>query len=274
MLTYFFVPATKLSKISNILSYRVDEIVIDLEDGVASTDLCHVLYELMLTDKYICHFVRVPVVVGGEIDLNIILKLYEAGFRKFMLPKIRSYNNFRNIFEQVSFLPNSIILLIESPSLLFDMAHIIRDFSEYLYGICLGSHDYISETGGVYCLANLEYPRQLILNYARIADILAIDIASMEIDAIDVFESETIDGFKKGYDAKLLIHPTQLAHFNELQFYSKEEFVWAKKVKDVFDKRGSNENFSPIIIEGKVVERPHLRRAKAILKWFDIRNSK
>lgn len=270
MKALFFIPATKLSKISHIKNIGVNEIIIDLEDAVSLSDLNLVLEELLLLEDKSC-FVRVPVIKNECIDLEIITKLYEAGFNRFMLPKLDSYNDFKEVASNINFELESIILLIENPKILHELPVILENYSDFLYGVCLGSHDYISEIGGEYSLANLEYPRQMILTYARIYDILAIDIASMDIDDVNCFEQETLDGFKKGYDAKLLIHPLQLSSFKELVFYTQAEYDWAMKVIYELKKTDGIENFGPVVIDGKIVERPHIKKAKSILNWFNNR---
>lgn len=267
MQSLFFIPATKLSKISHIKDIGVNEIIIDLEDAVSLSDLSRVLEELLLLEDKSC-FVRVPVINNDSVDLEILSMLNQAGFEKFMLPKLGSYNHFKEIAKGVGFATKSIILLVENPKILYEVPKILEDHSDLFYGICLGSHDYISEIGGEYSLENLGYPRQLILNYARIYDIMAIDIASMDINDIENFEKEVIDGFKKGYDAKLLIHPKQLNHFKEIQLYNNADHDWAVKVISALNETDSIENFGPVVIDGKIVERPHIKKAKSILDWF------
>ena len=270
MQTYFFVPATKLHKIASVLEIGVDKIIIDLEDAVSFSDNPKVLEDLFLKPELKEHFVRVPVinVHTNQIDFSAIQKLKTAGFHNFMLPKLRSFGQFKTLVEEIDFTSHSIILLVENPVMLIDALLILKEFSDLFHGICMGSHDYISETGGLYNLANLELPRQLILNYARMFEISAIDIASMELNNMENIETEVMDGFYKGYDAKLLIHPRQLHFFNQIQFYSIQEFDWAKKVLAQLSAVNGIENFSPVVIDGTVVERPHLKRALKIVKWF------
>lgn len=270
MQPYFFVPATKLHKIPSVLELGVDKIIIDLEDAVSFADTPKVLENLRLKPELKKHFVRVPVinVHTNQMDFSIIQRLKSAGFDKFMLPKLRTFHQFKALAEKIEFAPHSLILLVENPRLLIETPLILKEYPDLFHGSCIGSHDYISETGGLYNLANLEYPRQLILNYARMFEISAIDIASMELNDLVNFENEVMDGFHKGYDAKLLIHPKQLHFFNQIKFYTLDDFDWAVKVHAALLAVNGMENFSPVIIDGIVVERPHLKRAAKIAKWF------
>jgi len=270
MQIYFFVPATKLHKIPSVLDLGVDKIIIDLEDAVSFSDGPQVLEGLLFKPELNEHFIRVPVinVQSKKLDFSVIRKLISAGFTNFMLPKLQSFKQFKTLSEEVNLASYSIILLVENPRLLMETPMILNEFPDLFHGICLGSHDYISETGGLHNLTNLEHPRYLILNYARMADILAIDIASMELNDRANLENEILDGFNKGYDAKLIIHPWQLHLFNQIQFYSIEDFDWAKKVLNALSMINGIENFNPVVINGSIVERPHLKRAEKIINWF------
>jgi citrate lyase subunit beta / citryl-CoA lyase len=270
MQPYFFVPATKLHKIPSVLEMGVYKIIIDLEDAVSFSDTHKVLEDLLLKPELSEHFVRVPVinVYTSQIDTSILRKLKSAGFGNFMLPKLRSFQQFQSLSEEIDFAPNSLVLLIENPSILYELPLILKKYKHLFHGICMGSHDYIAETGALYNMANLEYPRQLILNHARMAEVSAIDIASMEIRNMEDFMVEVFDGFNKGYDAKLLIHPNQLRIFNQIEFYNTQEYDWAKKVLIELSAIGGIEFFRPVVIDGSVVERPHLKRAEKIENWF------
>lgn len=273
MQTYFFVPATKLHKIPSVLDLGVDKIIIDLEDAVSFSAGPEVLDSLLQKPYLKNHLIRVPVinVRTEKLDLTVIKKLISAGFTNFMLPKLQSLQQFKVLAKEVNFAKKSVILLVENPRLLIEAPMILNEFPDLFHGICMGSHDYISETGGLHNLINLEYPRHLILNYARMVDILAIDIASMELNDMASFENEILDGFQKGYDAKLIIHPKQQQFINQIQFYSKEDLDWANKVMIALSDANGIDNFSPVVIDGTVVERPHLKRAEKIIEWYNKR---
>src|SRR5690606_35201677 len=125
------------------------------------------------------------------------------------------------------------------------------------------------EIGGVHDLKNLEYARQQLLYIARAIKISAIDIASMELSNASILEEEILDGVYKGYDAKFFIHPWQMNVFKSISLYSDQEIKWALNIQKEFNKVGSNEEFNPIVIEGQIIERPHLKKAKKIIKYYE-----
>jgi citrate lyase beta subunit len=268
--SYFFVPATRMHKINHIESLGVDYIVIDLEDAVKHSEIESLIFAICDKPSFKNHYIRVPVKnpFTGQMDLQFIKKLIYCGAQKFMIPKIDSYQEFKSLQEQIKFAENSIILLIENSRILMETDLIINQYSQLLHGIALGSHDYLANTGGIHSLSNLEFSRQLVLNYARMGDIKAIDFASMEMNNLNEFKEEVIDGFQKGYDGKLVIHPNQLNVFDSIEFYNEADLEWAKNIKELSADAINMNEFIPIVYKGSVIERPHLAKSERIISYF------
>lgn len=134
----------------------------------------------------------------------------------------------------------------------------------------MGSHDFMSEVGGEHTLENLQVVRQQLLYLARMCSIEAIDIASMELENKSSFTGELLDGFKKGYDAKFFIHPWQLNVFKQLKLYTEKDYSWASKILETLKEVGTANEFNPIVIDGQIIERPHLNKAKKIIKYYKV----
>lgn len=270
MNSYFFIPGTKLDKIKNIDSLGVYEIIIDIEDAVKGSDRKSAIKRLKEESSFKNHYIRIPLysILTKEIDTTLLNELLNLGFNKFVFPKIKSFSDFEKIYDLLSVDEIKIILLIETPRLFFEAKQVLLSFTKDIAGIGIGSHDFMSEIGGEHTLENLEYLRQNILYLARMANIIPIDIASMELNDRKTFKAEVLDGFNKGYDAKFIIHPWQLSLINEINFYSKADYDWAKEVTQRLGEVKSDDEFNPIVINGEVIEKPHLNRAKKILKLY------
>ena len=269
MESYFFVPGLKLHKIADVLAMGANHIIIDLEDAVKESDRVGILQSLSETD-YSQYHIRIPLYDEmGEVDATFLAQLCERGYRRFVFPKIASADDFETLFWTA---PEDIevILLVESPRLLLESFALVTKHSNIITGIGSGSHDFMSEVGGKHTLENLEYLRHHLLYVARAANITAIDIASMELRDEAIFSHELSDGFDKGYDAKFLIHPWQFSIFNKMQFYSREDYDWAKRVQAELENSGSSGEFNPVVVNGQVIERPHLNRMRKILKHYKI----
>lgn len=270
MESYFFIPGTKLHKIQNIQNLDVDEIIIDLEDAVKVSERKQILEKLIVTNEFKNFYVRIPLYTTNEsLDTSFFVELYNNGFRKFVFPKIQQSQDFKVIISEHSYEDLQIILLVESTRFFLEVQDVLLAYSYVFSGIGLGSHDFIAEVGGVHDLRNLEYIRQQILYLGRMIKIKVIDIASMELTNSVLLEEEILDGVHKGYDAKFFIHPWQMSVFTSISLYSDQEIRWALNVQNEYNKVASEEEFNPVIIDGQVIERPHLNKAKKILKYYE-----
>lgn len=270
MESFFFVPGNRINNISQIQQLKVSHIIIDLEDAVKFSEREAIVEDLSVKPEYQDFYIRVPLYDLQEtLEISIFNKLYHSGFRKFIFPKIGKASDIDEIVSQERYADLQIILLVETTRFFLEVKDVLIRYQHLFSGIGLGSHDFMSEVGGVHNLKNLEYARQQILYMARMVQIKAIDIASMELNDKITLEQEIVDGFYKGYDAKFFIHPWQVTLFNSLFLYSKADFEWAENVSNELAKVGSKGEFVPIVLDGQVIERPHLTKAQKILKYYE-----
>lgn len=270
MESFFFVPGTRLHKIPDIQKLNVSQIIIDLEDAVKFSERTYILEQLKSKPNYKDFYIRIPLYNEfEEINTFIFKDLYENGFRKFVFPKIQKSDDFNKIISESNYTDLQIILLVETSRFFLEVKDILLEYEKMFSGIGIGSHDFMAEIGGVHDLKNLEYVRQHILYLARMLNIQAIDIASMELQNKAFIVEEITDGFNKGYDAKFFIHPWQIDIFKSISLYSREELNWARKVQNEFKIVGSKAEFNPVVIDGQIIERPHLNKAKKIIKYYE-----
>lgn len=266
--SFFFVPGTRLHKIDHMMVAGATHIIIDLEDAVKKSDRDGIILQLKADSNiFKNYFVRVPIFDGQDIDKSLLDILYEAGYKNFVIPKLR---NESDVLELVSDKVDiKLIVLIENVEFFLNAINILEKIKSNIFAIGLGSHDFMAQIGGVHNLKNLEYPRTQLLYWARLLDVIAIDIASMEINNKEHVQAEIIDGFEKGYDAKFYIHPNQMEFFNELELYSIEELNWANEVLNILENTGTVDEFNPIVINGKVIERPHIYKSHKIKRYYE-----
>lgn len=271
MESYFFVPASKINKIQDLSKLKIKEYIIDFEDAIKASQRNSFFSELNNLENSKNFYLRVPLHSlnhADKLDLKFISKFIEQGFTKFVFPKISSINQLEQVFTTFETKNLEIILLVETPRLYLELQSTIFNYQNILTGIGLGSHDFMSIVGGKHTLKNLEVLRQNILYLAKSCNILSIDIASMDINDEELFENEVTDGFNKGYDAKFIIHPKQLQIINNIHFYTEEEYIQALKIDEELSKLENKKEFNPIILDGKIIEQPHINRAKQILKNY------
>lgn len=269
MQSYFFIPGTLLHKIDSILHHGADEVIIDLEDAVGASDRKAIIDALQKDSHYQQFWIRLFLRENFDEDLLLenLSSLLDKGYRKFILPKLKNVSELKEIIIKTKATDNiSYIILIEHPLLLAEIEEILKEYHPFIHAIAIGSHDLIAFMGGKHQLINLEYPRNRILYAAKAYGVKAIDLASMDIDNPQLLKKEIIDGFEKGFDGKFFIHPSQLTVFNEIDFFDENEKKWAKKVVALLDDVGVKDEFKPIVVDGKIVEKPHINKAKFILK--------
>lgn len=270
MKSYFFVPGSRLHKISEMHTLSISEIIIDLEDAIKFSERKQILEELKSKGSYKNFYIRIPLYNENEkLEISFLEELYVSGFRKFVFPKIQKASDFDILINGKEYSDIEIILLVETARFFLEVKDVFFKYGNIFSGIGLGSHDFMSEVGGDHDLKNLEYVRLHILYLARMINIEAIDIASMELKDKAAYKDEILDGFRKGYDAKFFIHPWQINTFKSISLYSENELVWAKKIKNELVKVGGKNEFNPIVVDGQIIERPHLAKAEKIIKYYE-----
>ncbi|MFN3138305.1 MAG: HpcH/HpaI aldolase/citrate lyase family protein [Allomuricauda sp.] len=270
MQTFFFIPANRIDKLLRIREKGVTEIIIDLEDAVKDSEKAGLLEQILKYPKEDIRkcFFRIPIIDSkGCFDFEIFDRLLENGFTRFVFPKMAGFKDFEACLKRTK-LKLEVILLVETPRLYIECFTQLSIYHQQIYGLALGSHDFIAAIQAKHTLQNLEVLRQQILYFSRAYDIISIDIASMNIKDEENFREELMDGFDKGYDGKFIIHPNQLEIVNKTKFYSENDYTWALNVQEKLNERGGENEFDPILIDNQVVEKPHIKLAKRIINEF------
>src|SRR5690606_31967141 len=109
-----------------------------------------------------------------------------------------------------------------------------------------------------------------VFRFARVTTILAASAA--EVAAIDTvfpnfrdeeaFHRDCLEGARDGFVARMAIHPAQVAVINEVFTPSPDAVAHARAVVDAFAAAG---NPGVVGIDGKMFDRPHLKRAERLL---------
>jgi citrate lyase beta subunit len=268
MESYFFIPATKLKKLIDFISLPIQEFIIDFEDAIKASQRELLFSELIEIKESKKCYLRVPLhdlSVEEKLDLTFFKTFLDHGYKKFVFPKIKSLEQLDIVLKDIAGHDLEIILLIENPRIYLELLSKITNYSEKLKGLGLGSHDFMAIIGGRHTLKNLEVIRQNLLYMAKSSNLKSIDIASMEIVDEVTFQDEVKDGFLKGYDAKFIIHPKQFKLMEQIQFYTDKEYEQALKIDNEIKKIKNFKEFNPIIVDGQIVEQPHINLAKKIL---------
>jgi len=114
------------------------------------------------------------------------------------------------------------------------------------------------DAGGAY-RAPFRLARNLMLMAAAAAECSAIDAVRVDFRDLDALASEAAEARADGFVAKAAIHPDQIAPINRAFAATAEERAWAERVVAALADGGL------AVVDGKMVDAPHLRVARRIL---------
>ncbi|MDA3890959.1 MAG: aldolase/citrate lyase family protein [Salinivirgaceae bacterium] len=277
--TYFFVPSNNTKFLKNVPLIGADYFIYDLEDSVSKNEMSAAIGNLRSITITENSYVR-PKLYNEDDTINsdLFSQLIKIGFKNYLIPKVSNLSQIealKGIFKITSdnFKNFKFILLVEHPAGLINLTDIIRSNLLNITSVGLGNYDYCSVMGMRHTLENLTYARNVILNIAKAHELEAIDIVSLNLASNKEFQEESLNGFSLGFDGKFVIHPLQIALLKEIQFYSDEEIKEAKLVySQILDI--DNELIPLIKVNGKVYEKPHIKRIINIINWNSRFNNK
>jgi citrate lyase subunit beta/citryl-CoA lyase len=143
-----------------------------------------------------------------------------------------------------------------------------ENMSPRLWGMMWGAEDLAASLGasrnrtggrfhGPFLLA-----RDLCLISAAAAGVVAIDTIATDINDLDALREESIAARQDGFLAKAVIHPKHVDVVNAAFMPTEEEIAWSEKIVKAFN---DNPTSGVVKIDGKMIDKPHLRAAEKIL---------
>lgn len=281
MRSLLFVPADSEKKLLKGLESGADVLIIDLEDSVAAAN--KPAGRAMAAEFVMSHrqgpalYVRINDLASGmsDDDLAAIMKARPAGI---MLPKtgggddvgrldarLRVHEAENGIEDGAT---RIIPIITETPAAVLNMASYTGS-SKRLAGLTWGAEDLSAEIGAAQTRDD-EGSYTDVFRFARLSTILAATAAEVTpIDTVfpnfrdeDAFRRDCLEGMRDGFTARMAIHPAQVAIINEIFTPSSEAVAHARAVIDAFAAAG---DVGVVGIDGKMFDRPHLKRAERLL---------
>lgn len=140
--------------------------------------------------------------------------------------------------------------------------------SPRLWGLTWGAEDLAADLGTVVNRVGDRYTepfrvaRSLCLFGAAAAGVRAIDTVCVDLENDAVVAAESLEARRDGFTGKMAIHPKHIGAINAAFTPSAAEREWARKIVAAFD---ANPNLGTFRLEGKMIDRPHLRAARRVL---------
>lgn len=281
MRSMLFVPGDSPRKFAKASQGAADALILDLEDSVAADHKAEARTRTrgMLAGRPPSGqliYVRVNALDTGLTlaDLAAVIPLGPDGI---VLPKARGGDDIRTVslwldaFEAAAGLTAGATRIVavatETAGAVFGLGT-YKDCSPRLAGLMWGAEDLAASLGATEnaCGGAFHSPyrlaRDLCLMGAAAAQVAAIDTVHTDIDDLAGLEQETRAARRDGFSAKAVIHPRHVDIVNAALSPSPAERAWAERVVAAF---AANPDRGTLRLEGKMLDRPHLRTAKNLL---------
>jgi citrate lyase subunit beta/citryl-CoA lyase len=255
--SYLFVPGNRPERFAKALASGAHAVIVDLEDAVPATQkeaARAAVAEWLAPGQPV--FLRVNAAGTPWFDDDV--RVCEIpGLAGIVLPKAETADAVdairSRVGDKVPVLP-----LIESARGMWNVLAVAR--SAGVSRLVFGSIDYQADLG----LADDEllHARSRLVLASRVAEIAPpVDGVTTAIDDVEVLRRDARRARSLGFGAKLCIHPNQVAPVNEAFRPTDAEIAWARRVVDA-DAAASG---AAVAVDGKMVDRPVLLKARAIL---------
>ncbi|MFE3546044.1 HpcH/HpaI aldolase/citrate lyase family protein [Nocardia sp. NPDC059177] len=260
---WLFCPADRPERFAKAAAVA-DVVILDLEDGVAAGDkesARKAMLETPLDPRHTVIRVNAADTADHAADLAA---LAQTPYRRVMLPKCESAEQVRGLAGY------EVIVLIESPLGVVRLAESVA--AENAIGVMWGAEDLMAGLGGNSSRhADGSYRdvarhvRSTSLVTAKAFGRFALDSVYLDIKDLEGLAVETLDAVAVGFDAKVAIHPSQVAVIREGYAPDADELDWARRVlAEVPNHRGV------FAFEGRMVDAPVLRHAERIVRRAEL----
>jgi citrate lyase subunit beta/citryl-CoA lyase len=280
MRSLLFVPGDSARKFDKARQGAADALIIDLEDSVAlerKDEARGITSEMLGAERSVQKlYVRVNALDTGRTlaDIAAVLPARPDGIA---LPKCETAEQLRQVslwldgVEAGARIPVGATRLIaiatETAASIFGLGA-YAGVTPRLEGLMWGAEDLSASLGATGNREGRAYhspyrlARDLCLMGAAAAGVAAIDTVYTDIEDLEGLAEEARAARRDGFSAKAVIHPKHVVPVNAAFTPSGDEVAWARRIVDAF---AADSGLGVIRIDGKMIDKPHLRAAEKIL---------
>lgn len=272
-----YVPGDREAMIAKAAQRGADSLILNLEDAVAPANK-ELAREIVVGALRKNDFGRAEVVVrinppDTATGYRDLLAVAPAAPDAILLPKVGSAEVVRFTawtlarLEELHGLPAGqirVMCMIESAAGVM-AAREIAACHERMAALVFGATDYSVEIG---CAMALDAPALLhaqsqIVLACRAAGIAAVDTPYMNIQDGDGLMRAAQMAAALGFDGKSAIHPAQIGPIHAAFMPTPDQVAWAERVLALTG--GDDGRLGAAVLDGQLIEAPHLARARRIL---------
>jgi citrate lyase subunit beta/citryl-CoA lyase len=267
-----FVPGDRPDRMAKALDSGADALILDLEDAVSldrkSIARLAVAEFLTTATRQAALVVRVNPLdsdLNGD-DLAAILPRHPDAI---VLPKAGGAESVRRLLTRMPTPCPILPIATETPGAIFDLGT-YRAVANCLAGLTWGAEDLPAAVGASTShepdgrfRPPYELARSLTLFGAHAAGIAAIETVYPVFRDLDGLKAYAERAQADGFMGMMAIHPTQSPVINAAFTPSDDAIRNAKTVLDAF---AANPGAGALQLDGKMIDAPHLKQARAILQ--------
>jgi citrate lyase subunit beta/citryl-CoA lyase len=259
------VPGSSAKMLAKAPTRGADEIVIDLEDAVATSAKDEALREPQWQGVHCSVRVNAPRTPWCHADIVALASLGEHGPASIVVPKVESAGDLAFVERLLdgaeaaagSTRPLTVQALIETAAGVSRLAEVAAA-SPRLDGLILGYADLSASLGrAAGAGAELDSWRAIqdaILIAARTNDLVAIDGPYLGISVDEGFTAAAERARDMGFDGKWAIHPAQVAALNELFTPSDADVAHARAVIAALDEAERAGGAGAVALDGQMLD--------------------
>lgn len=277
--SWLFVPGDSVRKIERSLASDADVLIFDWEDAVAAPAK-GVARQITVAALAAAHlpvarcWIRVNALDSPHFAADLAL-LPAAAVAGVVLPKACGLADLERLdgalakIERASSMQNGqlgvVAIVTESAASVLALSEFRRPVPR-LVAMLWGGEDLAGDLGvvsnrdsfGAY-RPPFRLARSLTLMAAAAAECSAIDAVRVDFRDSDALAAECAEARADGFTGKAAIHPDQIAPINLAFTATADERAWAERVVAALREGGL------AVVDGKMVDAPHLRLARRIL---------
>ena len=286
--SWLFVPGDKPEMMAKAFAAGADAVIVDLEDAVLPQNKAH-------ARKLVAESAKDPKPTSSQLwvrinplqtpcqspealrDLAAVLLLGPTGI---VLPKAESASAVVQLDHYLSALEAAtgrpigetkvLPIVTETPRSVFELGSYAGGVDR-LAGLTWGAEDLSTAVGatsardehGAYTPL-YELARSLCIAGAAAAYVPALETIYPAFRDLEGLRVYAMRGRRDGFQGMLAIHPAQVTVINEVFTPSAAEIDYAERVVAAFD---ANVGYGSVALDGKMLDAPHLKRAKRILAF-------
>jgi len=281
-----FVPGDSPKKIDKALAGDADALILDLEDSVAPDRKAEARQQVARTLQRERRgkdlWVRVNALDTGLLlpDLAAVVALRPFGI---LLPKCAGRATlapvacYLDAMEAMAGIAAGSVRILaiatETARSLFALGE-YANVTPRLWGLTWGAEDLGADVGSLSNQAGhgagytepYRLVRSLCLFAAAAAGVRPIDAVCVQLDDEAVLRQEAQDACRDGFTGKLAIHPAQLPAIHDAFAPTPAQTDWARRVIAAF---AAQPDTGALRLDGKMIDKPHLRLAQRLLGASD-----